>query len=210
MLFTAKVTSNNGEAIPSGESVTIHVGSTSCIATTNGSGSASCSIGNSALGNGTYSVSATYAGDSNITGVDVDQLAELHLRSQARHHDAELVHHLGRGLPRLPGGRHRWSGHLEHRGDPATRRDVQRVERTDDRHAGVGFRWHLRRHDHRDERIRQYEPDLHASRDRSLERKGRIVEHIPIICSTIRIRPTGRAEEFNSTGLKSSARPVPS
>jgi hypothetical protein len=68
VLFTAKVTSNNGEAIPSGEGVTIHVGSASCNATTNGSGSASCSIGNSALGGGSYSVSASYAGDSNING----------------------------------------------------------------------------------------------------------------------------------------------
>ena len=68
VLFTATVTSNYGEAIPAGEGVTIHVGSASCNATTNGSGSASCSIGNSALSSGTYSVSATYAGDSNING----------------------------------------------------------------------------------------------------------------------------------------------
>jgi uncharacterized repeat protein (TIGR02543 family) len=68
VLFTAKVTSTNGEAIPSGEGVTIHVGSASCSATTNGSGSASCSIGNSALSAGTFSVSASYAGDSNISG----------------------------------------------------------------------------------------------------------------------------------------------
>ncbi len=68
VLFTATVSSNNGESIPSGESVTIHVGSASCSATTNGSGSASCSIGNSALSGGTYAVSASYAGDSNING----------------------------------------------------------------------------------------------------------------------------------------------
>ena len=68
VLFTAKVSSNNGESIPLGESVTIHVGSASCLATTNGSGSASCSISNGALGAGTYAVSATYGGDSNING----------------------------------------------------------------------------------------------------------------------------------------------
>jgi uncharacterized repeat protein (TIGR02543 family) len=66
VLFTAKVASNYGETIPAGESVTIHVGSASCAATTNGSGSASCSIGNSVLGVGSYAVSATYAGDANI------------------------------------------------------------------------------------------------------------------------------------------------
>jgi uncharacterized repeat protein (TIGR02543 family) len=66
VLFTAKVTSNNGEPIPSGESVLIHVGSASCIATTNGSGLASCSI--SGLLPGNNAVSATYAGDSNIIG----------------------------------------------------------------------------------------------------------------------------------------------
>ena len=68
VLFTAKVTSNYGESIPSGESVTIHVGSASCTATTNGSGLASCSLSNSALPFGNYSVSATYAGDANING----------------------------------------------------------------------------------------------------------------------------------------------
>jgi hypothetical protein len=66
VLFTATVSSSNGESIPAGDGVTIHVGSASCATTTNGSGSASCSIANSALGTGTFSVSATYAGDSNI------------------------------------------------------------------------------------------------------------------------------------------------
>ncbi len=68
VLFTATVTSYYGEAIPAGESVTIHVGSASCNATTNGSGLASCSLANSALPFGNYAVSATYAGDSNING----------------------------------------------------------------------------------------------------------------------------------------------
>jgi uncharacterized repeat protein (TIGR02543 family) len=66
VLFTATVTSNYGEAVPAGEGVTIHVGSASCPATTNGSGSASCSIANSALAAGTFAVSAAYAGDSNV------------------------------------------------------------------------------------------------------------------------------------------------
>ena len=66
--FSATVTTGNGETVPAGESVTIHVGSASCAATTNGSGVASCSIANSALPTGSYSVSATYAGDANVTG----------------------------------------------------------------------------------------------------------------------------------------------
>ena len=68
VLSTAKVPSNYEESVPSGEIVTIHVGSASSNATANGSGLASCSISNSAIAFGNYSVSATYAGDSNING----------------------------------------------------------------------------------------------------------------------------------------------
>jgi hypothetical protein len=66
--FTARVTSSNGGAIPAGEAVTIHVGSATCDAVTNGSEIATCSMTNSAVGSGSYPVGATYAGDSNIAG----------------------------------------------------------------------------------------------------------------------------------------------
>jgi hypothetical protein len=66
-VFSATVTSGHSEAIPTGEGVTIHVGTASCSATTNALGVASCSIGASALAAGaSYAVSATYAGDTNI------------------------------------------------------------------------------------------------------------------------------------------------
>ncbi|HEY5121648.1 MAG TPA: Ig-like domain repeat protein [Acidimicrobiales bacterium] len=67
VIFSATVTSGNGEAIPTGEGVTIHVGTATCAGTTNALGVASCSISASALLGGTgYAVSATYAGDTNI------------------------------------------------------------------------------------------------------------------------------------------------
>ncbi len=67
--FSAKVVTGNGE-IAVGDSVTIKVGSVTCpVATTNASGVATCTIGSSALpAGGGYAVSATFAGDSNITG----------------------------------------------------------------------------------------------------------------------------------------------
>jgi hypothetical protein len=68
VVFSATVKSANGEAIPVGESVTIHVGSATCAGTTNALGVATCSIGASALVGGTgYVVSATYVGDTNIS-----------------------------------------------------------------------------------------------------------------------------------------------
>jgi len=68
VVFSATVKAANGEAIPTGESVTIHVGTATCAGTTNSLGVATCSIGASALAGGTgYVVSATYAGDSNIS-----------------------------------------------------------------------------------------------------------------------------------------------
>jgi hypothetical protein len=68
VVFSATVKSGHGEAVPTGEGVTIHVGTASCPATTNALGVASCSIGASALSAGAgYAVSATYAGDTNIS-----------------------------------------------------------------------------------------------------------------------------------------------
>ena len=52
-----------------GETVTVNVGSASCIVTLNATGFGSCSIGNTDLAvGGPYSVSASYAGDSNLQG----------------------------------------------------------------------------------------------------------------------------------------------
>jgi hypothetical protein len=66
--FSATVKSGNGEAIPTGEGVTIHVGGATCSAAVNAAGVATCSIGPSALSTGTgYAVTASYSGDSNIS-----------------------------------------------------------------------------------------------------------------------------------------------
>jgi hypothetical protein len=68
VVFSATVKAANGEAIPTGEGVTIHVGTATCAGTTNALGVATCSIGASALASGTgYVVTATYAGDTNIS-----------------------------------------------------------------------------------------------------------------------------------------------
>jgi hypothetical protein len=65
--FKATVTAFYGESV-AGDPVTIHVGSALCSGVTNPSGVFSCSVANSALPAGSYPVSATYAGDTNIAG----------------------------------------------------------------------------------------------------------------------------------------------
>jgi hypothetical protein len=52
--------------VPNGESVTVKVGSASCVVTLS-AGKGTCSIGSSALAAGSYSVSASYAGDTNLS-----------------------------------------------------------------------------------------------------------------------------------------------
>ncbi len=66
--FSAMVVTGNGEIAVG--SVTIHVGpSVTCTALTNASGVASCKIGSNDLPTGgVYAVSATFAGDTNVTG----------------------------------------------------------------------------------------------------------------------------------------------
>ncbi len=66
-VFTATVAAHEGEAVPSGEKVTVQVGSTACTVTLT-AGSGTCTIGRSALPPGSYSVSATYGGDVNLSG----------------------------------------------------------------------------------------------------------------------------------------------
>jgi hypothetical protein len=70
-LFTVTVSTGNGEELPGTEDVTVDVGTTSCVAPVapaGGGGSGSCSIGNSALGAGAYTASASYPGDHSLQG----------------------------------------------------------------------------------------------------------------------------------------------
>jgi hypothetical protein len=66
-IFSVNVKTGNGEAVPNAETVSVKVGSASCPVTLSG-GQGKCSIANSALAAGSYSVSATYAGDVNLSG----------------------------------------------------------------------------------------------------------------------------------------------
>ena len=66
VIFTVTVTSGHGEPVPAGGAVSIYVGTTSCHATTNASGVASCSIAASALPSGIYYSWANFAGETNI------------------------------------------------------------------------------------------------------------------------------------------------
>ena len=67
-VFTATVKTHHGEAVPTGETVTVKVGSVTCTVTLNSAGQGSCTIGNSALRSGTYAVSASYGGDTKLSG----------------------------------------------------------------------------------------------------------------------------------------------
>jgi hypothetical protein len=65
VLFTASVTTHNGETLPNGEKVTVSVGSATCTISLN-AGTGACTIAKGALPTGSYPVSATYAGDANL------------------------------------------------------------------------------------------------------------------------------------------------
>jgi hypothetical protein len=64
-VFTVTVTTHNGEAVPNGNVVTVKVSTATCTVTLN-AGTGTCTIANSALPIGSYSVSATYAGSANL------------------------------------------------------------------------------------------------------------------------------------------------
>jgi hypothetical protein len=64
--FSVSLTTGNGEIVPNGESVIVKVGSTSCVVTLS-AGKGTCFLANSALGTGSYSVSASYADDTNLS-----------------------------------------------------------------------------------------------------------------------------------------------
>jgi len=65
-VFTVTVTTHYGEPVPNGEMVKVTVGSTSCTVTLT-AGTGTCSIGASALKVGSYTVSAAYGGDTNLS-----------------------------------------------------------------------------------------------------------------------------------------------
>ncbi len=66
-VLTASVTTHNGETVPNGERVTVIMGSAKCTLVLN-RGRQTCKIANTALPVGSYSVSAVYGGDANLTG----------------------------------------------------------------------------------------------------------------------------------------------
>jgi hypothetical protein len=68
--FTVTVTTANGEAIPETDPVTVTVGTASCVASVSPQshgGSGSCSLGASALAVGSYTASASYGGDTDLS-----------------------------------------------------------------------------------------------------------------------------------------------
>jgi len=66
-VFTVSVKTHYGEAVPNSEKVTVAVGSTTCTVLLN-AGGGTCTIAKSALSTGTYTVTASYGGDANLTG----------------------------------------------------------------------------------------------------------------------------------------------
>ena len=75
-VFSVTVTTHYGEAVPNGETVTVPVGSVHCtVVLTSGKGT--CTIANTALAVGSYSVSATYGGDANLSGSSGSSLSKL-------------------------------------------------------------------------------------------------------------------------------------
>jgi hypothetical protein len=64
--FSVVVTTASGESVPNNETVSVKVGTASCVVTLT-AGKGTCTIANSALGAGSYSVSASYAGDTNLS-----------------------------------------------------------------------------------------------------------------------------------------------
>jgi hypothetical protein len=69
--FTVTVHTANGEALPTTDSATVHVGTASCVATltpAGNGGSGGCSIANSAITFGSYTAAVTYGGDADLSG----------------------------------------------------------------------------------------------------------------------------------------------
>jgi uncharacterized repeat protein (TIGR02543 family) len=79
VVFTVTVTTTNGEAVPNGEKVTVTIGSATCTVTLNAD-TGTCTISNSTLKPGKYSVSATYRGDPNLRGSSGTSATRLTVR----------------------------------------------------------------------------------------------------------------------------------
>ncbi len=77
-IFTVTVKATNGEAVPNGETVKVTVGTATCTATLS-SGKGTCSIGNTALAAGSYSVTAAYGGDTNLNSSSVTCSTKLNV-----------------------------------------------------------------------------------------------------------------------------------
>jgi hypothetical protein len=75
-VFTVTVTTHYGEAVPNGEKVTVKVGTVTCTVTLS-AGKGTCKIANSALGVGSYPVSAIYGGDANLSGSSASSATAL-------------------------------------------------------------------------------------------------------------------------------------
>jgi uncharacterized repeat protein (TIGR02543 family) len=82
--FTTTVRTGNGEPVPNGETVTVHVGPAICTAVLNG-GTGTCTIASSALPPGTYPISTTYGGDANLKGGSSSFWTSLVVRHSSRH-----------------------------------------------------------------------------------------------------------------------------
>jgi hypothetical protein len=65
-LFSVTATTRYGEAVPSGEKATVHVGSVICTAVLK-RGKGTCRVANTILPVGSYLVSATYGGDADLS-----------------------------------------------------------------------------------------------------------------------------------------------
>jgi hypothetical protein len=72
-LISVAVTTRYGEAVPNGETVTVHVGPVTCTAVLKGD-NGTCTIANNALPVGSHPVLATYGGDANLRGSSVSEL----------------------------------------------------------------------------------------------------------------------------------------
>jgi hypothetical protein len=64
-VFTTSVATGNGEAVPNGTTVIVHVGSATCTVALAG-GTGTCTIADSALQAGSYMVKASFSGDADL------------------------------------------------------------------------------------------------------------------------------------------------
>ena len=75
-IFSVTVTTHYAETVPSAEKVTVKVGTATCTVTLS-AGKGTCTISKSALGVGTYAVSASYGGDTNLSASSASSATEL-------------------------------------------------------------------------------------------------------------------------------------